>query len=76
MTIGAEVIPHVYKSLHEITVKARALPAPKRLRYLEKEHRQWCELRETFTQNWPLDDGTDFALVIAGIRRLHAREAR
>ena len=67
------IIPHVHKSLYDIHAAAHALPAPERIGFLDAQHRRWCQLRETFSQEWPLDDGSDFTLVIAGIRRLRER---
>jgi hypothetical protein len=68
-----DVIPHAAQSLREIEITAQLLDRRGRLEFLQYTHDWWSELYGKFVTSYPLDDPSDFLLMVVGIRRLIER---
>jgi hypothetical protein len=69
-----EVIPHAAQSLSDIQVKAAAfLSSKKREKFLHETFNGWVLLYNKYVARFPLDDASDFKLMLTGIRRLIER---
>lgn len=68
-----DVIPHAAQSLREIEIKAQSLSRKDRAEFLQDTHDCWCELYNTYVAKYPLDDPSDFILMVTGVRRLIER---
>jgi hypothetical protein len=68
-----EVIPHAAQSLRDIEIKAQTLDGKDRLEFLQATHDGWCELYNSYVAKFPLEDPSDFILMVVGIRRLMER---
>ena len=68
-----DLIPHAAQSLREIEVKAALLRGEAKKKFLRDTHDGWCELYSKYMAKFPLDDPSDFLLMVCGIRRLIER---
>lgn len=70
------VIPHAAESLRNIEIRALSYPDPAdRRKFLQETCDDWSELYNRYTARFPLDDPSDYILMVCGIRRLIERGA-
>jgi hypothetical protein len=71
--VKLDVIPHAAQSLREIEIKAQLLAPDDRLEFLQDMLDWWSELYSKYVARFPLDDSSDYILMIVAVRRLMER---
>lgn len=77
MIMIVDVIPHAAQSLQEIEIQALNYPDHNDQReFLQETCDDWSEMYARYVAQYPLNDPSDFILMIVGIRRLIERSSK
>jgi hypothetical protein len=70
---GTTVIPHAHLSLRDIEIAAQALNVHQRAVFLRQQYEDWSQAYSDYSCRYPLEDASDFILMVVAIRRLQQR---